>query len=28
VTTLGYTHKVEKPEWSDTVGEAFEAFGS
>jgi len=27
VTTLGYVHKVDKPEWADTVGEAFEAFG-
>ena len=28
VTTLAYCHKVEKPEWTDTVGAAFEAFGS
>ncbi len=27
-TTLGYVHKIEKPEWTDTVGAAFEAFGS
>jgi integrase len=27
-TTLAYCHKVEKPEWTDTVGKAFEAFGS
>ncbi len=27
-TTLGYVHKIEKPEWTDTVGEAFAAFGS
>ena len=25
---LGAFHKVEKPEWTDTVGAAFEAFGS
>jgi integrase len=28
VTTLGYVHKVEKPEWTHTIGAAFEAFGS
>jgi integrase len=28
VTTLGYVHKVEKPEWTDTIGTAFEVFGS
>ena len=26
-TTLGYVHKIEKPEWTDAVGSAFEAFG-
>ncbi len=28
LTTLGYVHKIEKPEWTDVVGTAFEAFGS
>jgi integrase len=27
-TTLGYVHKIEKPEWADTLGEAFAVFGS
>ncbi len=27
-TTLGYVHKIEQPEWTETVGAAFAAFGS
>jgi integrase len=27
VTTLGYVHKIEKPEWANEMGVAFEAFG-
>lgn len=27
-TTLGYVHKIEKPEWADEMGDAFAAFGS
>jgi hypothetical protein len=28
VTTLDYVHKVEKPEWTDTIGAAFAVFGA